>query len=155
MRNTYKVSNYISVLLSNFKSLHVLHFNHIPTTNRRFEHSLGVAHLAEMLVKLLQKNQPELGIDEHDVLAVKISGLCHDLGHGPFSHVFDGVFIKKMHPNGIDDQGNKWKHEIGSVEMFQHILSKNDIKLSDYGLNEEDKLFVEEIIGGVSERLSI
>ena len=49
-------------------------------THTRFEHSLGVAHLAETLVKTLQSNQPELDITASDVLSVKIAALCHDLG---------------------------------------------------------------------------
>lgn len=78
-------------------------------------------------------------------------GLCHDLGHGPFSHVYDGVFIKKIYPMGIDGEGKKWRHEDGSVRMFEYLLVKNSILLSDYGLSEQDKLFICEIIGGVKE----
>lgn len=56
---------------------------------------VGVAHLAQTLVNHLQQCQPELGITDSEVECVTIAGLCHDLGHGPWSHVWDGVFIPK------------------------------------------------------------
>lgn len=55
----------------------------------------GVAHLARAMVEHLAKNQPKLGITSRDVRCVTLAGLCHDLGHGPFSHVFDSQFIPK------------------------------------------------------------
>ncbi len=55
----------------------------------------SVAYLAGEFVENISRCQPELYISPSDVLCVKIAGLCHDLGHGPFSHMFDGDFIPK------------------------------------------------------------
>ena len=64
----------------------------------RFEHSLGVAYLAGKLCKVLRKRQPELQITSKDILCLQIAGLCHDMGHGPFSHLFSNFFIPKLKP---------------------------------------------------------
>lgn len=69
---------------------------YMTTTHCRFEHSLGVAHLAETILRNIQRNQPNLDITEKDILCVKVAGLCHDLGHGPYSHVYDGEFRRLL-----------------------------------------------------------
>lgn len=63
----------------------------------RFEHSIGVMHLAGMFVDNPQISQI---ISEDEAQMVRISALLHDVGHGPFSHVFEHVltrFLGKTH----------------------------------------------------------
>jgi HD superfamily phosphohydrolase len=114
-------------------------------THTRFEHSIGVSHFAGMVARNLQASQPYLGITEEDILCVKVAGLCHDLGHGPFSHVFDGVFIPRIVPD------TTWRHEDGSVQMLKYLLNKNRIDHREYELTDRDLLFIEEIIAGTKE----
>ncbi|KAG8517847.1 Deoxynucleoside triphosphate triphosphohydrolase SAMHD1, partial [Galemys pyrenaicus] len=114
-------------------------------SHNRFEHSLGVGYLAGCLVRVLREKQPELQINDRDELCVQIAGLCHDLGHGPFSHMFDGRFI----PLARTDV--KWRHELGSVKMFDHLVNSNGLKdvMEHYGLVlEEDICFIKEQIEG-------
>jgi deoxynucleoside triphosphate triphosphohydrolase SAMHD1 len=56
---------------------------------------LGVAYLARQMVVHLKSAQPELDITDRDVRCVELAGLCHDLGHGPWSHVWDGTYIPR------------------------------------------------------------
>lgn len=114
-------------------------------SHNRFEHSIGVGYLAGCLVKALNERQPELFITKQDMLCVQIAGLCHDLGHGPFSHLFDGMFIPKARP------GEKWKHEMASVQMFDHLVKVNNLEavMIHHGLRlPDDLIFIKEQIAG-------
>ncbi|KAK1898998.1 Deoxynucleoside triphosphate triphosphohydrolase SAMHD1 [Dissostichus eleginoides] len=121
-------------------------------SHNRFEHSIGVGYLAGELVKALKEKQPELDINKRDILCVQIAGLCHDLGHGPFSHLFDAMFIPKVTPppGPLGEKMKTWKHEDASVEMFDHLVDSNeDLQwmMKAYGLNlTKDLEFIKEMI---------
>ncbi|XP_062872182.1 deoxynucleoside triphosphate triphosphohydrolase SAMHD1-like [Trichomycterus rosablanca] len=116
--------------------------------HNRFEHSIGVSYLAGCLIQALKERQPELPITNEDILCVQIAGLCHDLGHGPFSHLFDKTFIPMVQPK---EEGKKWKHENASVEMFDHLVKANNLEhvMMEYGLSlPDDLVFIKEQIAG-------
>uniref|UniRef100_A0A668T6F1 HD domain-containing protein n=1 Tax=Oreochromis aureus TaxID=47969 RepID=A0A668T6F1_OREAU len=130
--------------LRNIKQLGGGYFVFPGASHNRFEHSIGVGHLAGELAKTLKLKQPELDISERDVLCVQIAGLCHDLGHGPFSHLFDGMFNPEADPEHKD-----WKHEDASLEMFDHLVVANGLaqEMERYGLIlPPDLTFIKEMI---------
>jgi len=57
----------------------------------RFEHSLGVMHLAGRLM-----DSPHLSqiLSEDEAGMMRIAALLHDVGHGPFSHIFEHILVK-------------------------------------------------------------
>ncbi|KAM9350986.1 deoxynucleoside triphosphate triphosphohydrolase SAMHD1-like [Symphorus nematophorus] len=125
------------------KQLGGVYFVYPGASHNRFEHSIGVAHLAGQLAEALRTSQPYLHITDRDILCVQIAGLCHDLGHGPFSHLFDGMFIPKA------CQGSTWKHEMASCDIFDRLVNKLRPVMEKHGLKlPEDQVFIKEMIAG-------
>ena len=120
--------------LRGLKQLGATDYVYVNANHTRFEHSLGVAHLAERMARVLQDKQKQLGITERDVLCVKIAGLYHDLGHGPFSHVFDGPFqdeIIKSNP-----KFRRVAHEIVSLTLIDAVLKDFGLEIDENNLDE-------------------
>jgi len=126
--------------LRNLRQLGVASWVYPSATHSRFEHSIGVSHLAYKFARTLQNNQPELGITDDDILCVTIAGLCHDLGHGPYSHLFDNEFIKN---------DALWSHEKGSVQMFKWLIEDNHIDMQGLSIP-----FICNLIQGTTEPYS-
>ncbi|PPD87812.1 hypothetical protein GOBAR_DD15226 [Gossypium barbadense] len=108
--------------LRELKQLGLAHLVYPGAVHSRFEHSLGVYWLAgEAMQKLKTYQGLELGIDRFDVQAVKVAGLLHDVGHGPFSHLFEREFLPKV-LNSF-----KWAHEQMSADLIDHIVDVHHI----------------------------
>ncbi|EPY27763.1 HD phosphohydrolase domain-containing protein [Strigomonas culicis] len=100
------------------RSLHQLgasSFLYPGAVHTRFEHSIGVAHMARTLLQNFQAQQPDLGIGEEDITLGMLAGLCHDMGHGPFSHLFEDAVTVKC--------GIAFDHEDMSERIARRVLA--------------------------------
>ncbi len=92
-------------------------------THRRFEHSLGVMELASRVFDIITKEPIHDKVryiipQKDDEIAywrrvLRMAGLCHDLGHLPFSHAAEDELL----PKG-------WDHERITAE----IIRSNEMK---------------------------
>lgn len=63
----------------------------------RFEHSLGTMYLAQ---RLTEDSKISQYLSKEEAEIVRFAALLHDVGHGPFSHVFEHLlekFLDKTH----------------------------------------------------------
>lgn len=63
----------------------------------RFNHSLGVYEITRRIINNFLRNyptqSPDDGLwDDDERLIALCAALLHDVGHGPFSHTFEGIF---------------------------------------------------------------
>ncbi|MBN1381705.1 MAG: HD domain-containing protein [Deltaproteobacteria bacterium] len=65
----------------------------------RFQHSLGTMHVAgefgRHLYPSLAEVCPDLPSKNYVEELLRVAGLLHDVGHGPFGHFFDDHFLKQ------------------------------------------------------------
>jgi len=95
-------------------------------THTRFTHSLGVYHVlnrvfAEVFgAKLISKKEQ---------LIVKIAGLLHDIGHGPFSHTFEKIL------NLNEDKNYQFNHEFYTCAIISDEKTEINQILKKYHIN--------------------
>ncbi len=82
--------------LLNIKQLSHAFLVYPTAIHTRFEHSLGVTYLANKVAQHLDFKDEEREI-------IRLAGLLHDIGHGPFSHLFESV-LKKINSEKIDHE---------------------------------------------------
>jgi len=115
------IDNPIFQRLRRIRQLSGAHLTYPAAQHTRFEHSLGVMHIASLAGHALH----EKGIlKSDDIETLRLSGLLHDIGHGPFSHLFEEIIQEK-----------KISHE----DFGKEIILKSDIgdSLSQNGYDKK------------------
>ena len=117
--------------LRRIRQLSGAHLIYPGAQHTRFEHSLGVMHIASMAGHALN----EKGIVSSDnIQNLRFAGLLHDIGHGPFSHLFEELLQKR-----------KMSHE----DIGRDIILKTQIG-DLISANGFDKKFITELAFGDS-----
>ena len=125
------IDNPIFQRLRRIRQLSGAHLTYPSAQHTRFEHSLGVMHICGQAGNALYEKEI---LKSDDIEFLRLAGLLHDIGHGPFSHLFEEIIQKKKISH--EDFGKEiiLKSEIGD------IINKNGF----------DKTFVAKIAFGDS-----
>nr|MDO8083280.1 HD domain-containing protein [Candidatus Sigynarchaeum springense] len=116
-------------------------------THTRFEHSLGVMHLAGRLCDSLNANAGEVVVPEQDKRAVMSAALLHDIGHGPFSHVFEKLY-EARHKNHEDVTRWLISEELGSRLEKMGLDPEVIGNLATGQAVDKDRLFLGQVVAG-------
>ncbi|MDH5569717.1 MAG: HD domain-containing protein [Nitrosopumilus sp.] len=136
------IDNPIFQRLRRIRQLSGAHLTYPAAQHTRFEHSLGVMHIASQAGNAL--NEKEI-LKSDDIEILRLSGLLHDIGHGPFSHLFEEIIQERKISH--EDFGKEiiLKSEIGDM------LSKNghDKKLvTQIAFGNSKFQYLNEIVSG-------
>ena len=130
--------------LRRIKQLSGAHLVYPSAQHSRFEHSLGTMHVAGYAGEtLLAKGYLS---NEESIQELRLAALLHDIGHGPFSHLFEEILGAK-YEQSHEDFGKKiiFNTEISDILKMHGYNSKSVCKLS---FGESKIKFFNEIIAG-------
>jgi len=100
--------------LRHIKQLGTVHLVYPSANHTRFEHSLGVYHLADRALD-------HLGIDGVRAERLRAAALLHDVGHGPYSHNVEDVTHR--HTGKYHDE----VHELLASGEVGAVLESHDL----------------------------
>ena len=136
------IDNPIFQRLRRIRQLSGAHLTYPAAQHTRFEHSLGVMHIASQAGEALR----EKGIlKQDDIEKLRLAGLLHDIGHGPFSHLFEEIIQKKKISHEDFGKNIILKSAIGDT-LSQNGYDKKTITKIAFG--DSKFQYLNEIVSG-------
>jgi HD superfamily phosphohydrolase len=138
------IDTFIFQRLRRIRQLAGAHLVYPGALHSRFEHSIGSMFLAGLAGQtMLEKGYLE---DADIIQQLRLSALLHDIGHGPFSHLFEEV-LKECTSFSHEKLGER----IISETLIADILEShgyNPITISSLSFGKHKNRFLNEIIAG-------
>jgi HD superfamily phosphohydrolase len=106
--------------LRRIRQLGMAHLAYPGADHSRYSHSLGVMETARKILDQLKRTTTK--IDEQSETVCLAAALLHDLGHGPFSHVFERV-------SEIDHEKLTYRIIQDPASEVHKMLAEHDRKL--------------------------
>jgi HD superfamily phosphohydrolase len=105
----------------------------------RFEHSLGAMHLAGLLAENITE-------DETEIQSLRLAALLHDVGHGPFSHIFEEILAKQDRNHEDISTWLIQKSELADILKDAGLDPKDLSQLAIGKLASKSKLYLNQVI---------
>jgi len=123
--------------LRRIKQLTAVEFVYPAATHTRFSHSIGVMHVAgEFTKRLLEQIKMKEQKRKYYYYFMRLWGLLHDIGHGPFSHTFDEIILAK-HGLNHEGLGGRIIREVIASDFPESVIKTEDnseINLEDLAI---------------------
>lgn len=123
----------------------------------RFSHCMGVYHIAKTITEWFTKSYPKIWNPEEN-LVTQCAALLHDVGHGAYSHTFEGLFgtdheamtreiitspateinavLRQVSPDFPEQVASVISHDYPNPQVVQLISSQIDADRMDYLLRD-------------------
>lgn len=140
------IDTFIFQRLRRIRQLAGAHLVYPGALHSRFEHSIGSMFLAGLAGQTLYNK--DYFSDQDYIQKLRVSALLHDIGHGPFSHLFEEI--------SKTDSNNKLNHESVGYNIITKTIVSDKLKENGYDPKEIASLsfgkhnltFLNEVISG-------
>lgn len=114
-------------LLQRLRQIHQTGFvyaTYPSATHTRFEHTVGVMHIAGRIAGTLRKRHPE-DVSEKTQQRVRLAALLHDVGHSAFSHTSEELYGTRRDLSTLLQTGGEFEGK-GAGEVLSYLVVTSD-----------------------------
>ena len=139
------IDNPVFQRMRRIRQLSGAHLTYPGAQHTRFEHMIGAMHLAGLASQSLLAKIP---LSKEELQEIRLAALLHDVGHGPFSHLFEEVMTEK---NGLTHEDMTMRivksSEVGMI-LRGHGYDPEKMASFAVGLSPTRPTYMNDLIGG-------
>lgn len=106
--------------LRRIQQLGLTHYVYPGALHTRFHHALGAMHLMSQALENIRAKGTQ--ITEEEFLNACLAVLLHDIGHGPFSHALENIFLHSVKHEKITDAIIEYYNNLFNNSLHKALL---------------------------------